>query len=108
MKSLQPGESIPVILVVRQLGSIGNLFLGFGNLKASELLRAESQTHRLVSVGPRRTQGSHHLNSAIHQFPEVQTMALVVSPQIGRRDKSISQTGHKNVEPVTSNGNFEQ
>ena len=29
------------------------------------------QAHRLVAVRPRRTQGGHHFNSAIHEFFEI-------------------------------------
>ena len=54
-----------------------------------ELLRAKSQTHRLVSVGPRQTQGSHHLNSAVHKFLEMETFTLVRSSQVESSGEGI-------------------
>ena len=80
VKSLQPVESIPFNLVMaRQSGNIEN-FVGFGYCLSCSGLK--SQTHRLVSVGPRGTQSSHHLNSAIHKFLEKETLTLVRSSQV--------------------------
>ena len=65
INSGHPGNSTAV-------GQHRKLFLGFGSSEGfwSELFWAESQAHRLAGAGPRRTQGCHHLDSAIHQFKE--------------------------------------
>ena len=39
----------------------------------SELLRVETQAHRLMCVGPRQTKGGHHYNPAIRQRLEIRT-----------------------------------
>ena len=69
----------------------GKVLLRFGQPESfrSELIRFKSQAHRLIGMGPRRTQGGHHFNSAIHKLFEVETSAPVVSHQIESRDKGI-------------------
>ena len=54
-----------------------------------ELISVGTQAHRLIRVGRRRTQGSHHLNSAIHEFFEIETNATVGSSQIEGSDKGV-------------------
>ena len=68
----------------------------------------ETQAHRLTRVGPRWTQGTHHLDSPLHEFSEINTMASVGSSQLEGSDKSVSQTRHKNAEPVTAGGYLEK
>ena len=53
------------------------------------MFRAKSQAQRLVGVSPRRTQGGHHLNSAIDEFIGIETSAPMVSPQIESREKRV-------------------
>ena len=50
-------------------GQRGESFLRLGQPEGSgpELISTEVQAHRLVSVGPRWTAGSHHLNSTVHE-----------------------------------------
>ena len=80
-KGLHPGDSFPVILVVvRQVGNMEICFrLGQPESRRPELIRVETQAHRLIRVGPRQTQGSHHLDSAMHEFFETETNARVGS-----------------------------
>ena len=35
------------------------------------------QAHRLIGVGPRLTQGSHHLKSAIRKFTEIEAWCVL-------------------------------
>ena len=92
-KSLQPGDSKPVSLVViRQVGNVV-IFLWLGEPEGivSELFRSEPQAHRLTTVSSRRTQGSHHVDSPIHEPTGVQTRTTVGSLQVvSRHIKKIS------------------
>ena len=88
MKSLQPGDSITVILlvVVRQVGNKEKCFFRLSQPEGFkfELFCVETQAQRLVGVGPRWTQGGHHLNSAIHKLFEIEIKAPVGFSQVGR------------------------
>ena len=53
------------------------------------MLPVETQAHRLVCMGPRWTQGGHHLNSAIQKFFEIETKSPVGSSQVEGRDEYI-------------------
>ena len=59
----------------------GDMFFRLGQPEGFkfELFWVETQANRLVGVGPRWTQGGHHLNSAIHKFFEIETKAPVGS-----------------------------
>ena len=72
--SLQPGNSNPVILVVGRKGEAWTTFFRLGQPEGSgpELIRTETQ----ICLGPRRTLGSHHLNSATHEFSEIKDQGL--------------------------------
>ena len=73
-----------------------------------ELFKAKSSGHRLVSVGQRQTQGSHHLNSAMHELIEIETVTLVSSSEMKFSDEGIQETRHEDAKPVTSNSNLQQ
>ena len=47
----------------------------------------EVSSRGVVSMGPRRTQGSHHFNRAIHELMKIETVTLVSAWQIERRDE---------------------
>ena len=51
------------------------------------------------------TQGGHHLNSAIHRFSEVETVAMVCALQIETLRHEHPMT-HKKAESVTSDSHF--
>ena len=34
------------------------------------------QTHRLIGVGPHRTQGGDHFNSSVHKFAKKKTLVV--------------------------------
>ena len=109
-KSLQPGDSKPVSLVViRQVGNVV-IFLSLGEPDGivSELFRSEPQAHRLTTVSPRRTQGSHHVDSPIHELTEVETRTTVGSLQVVSRHERIKKISNQNAKSMASNGNFEQ
>ena len=40
-------------------------------------------------MGPRQTQGSYHFNRAIHELMKIETVTLVSSWQIERRDEGL-------------------
>ena len=71
------------------------------------MISTEVHAHRLICVGPRRTLGSHHVNSAIHEFFEIEISTTVGSSKI-EADKCAEQPGHKDAKSVTADGNFEK
>ena len=74
VKSLQPGDSEPVsLVVVRQVGNMvkKHPWLGQKEGLRHDLMRLETQAHRLKGVSPRRAQGSHHFDSSICKLAEV-------------------------------------
>ena len=85
VKSLQPGDSIPVIVVVVPASRQHKILHRLGQ---PERFRSE-----LIQVTPkhipRQTQRGHHLNSAIREFSEIQTRAPMGAPQVESRDKRI-------------------
>ena len=104
VKSLQPGNSIPVILVVeRNVGSMDNVFrLGQPKGGGPELVRTENQ----IRVGPRRTLGNHHLNSAIYEFSEIQKKPWLVFRTLKAVTKASNDPDTKMPSLSLANGNF--
>ena len=88
LKRLQPGDSMPVILVAIRQVSHTKIFLRLGQL----------ESFRSELFCPRWTQGGHHLNSAIREFFGTGTRAPMGSPRIESRDERMKQqTRHKNI-----------
>ena len=110
VKSLQPGDSKPVSLVViRQVGNVVILlWLGEPEGIVSELFRSEPQARRLTTVSSRRTQGSHYVDSPIHELTEVETRTTVGSLQVVSCHERIKKISNQNAKSMASNGNFEQ
>ena len=89
VKSLQPGDSIPVSLaVIRQVGDIIKKWSG-----EPEGFKSE-EAHPLISVSPRGTQGSHRFNSSVLKLAEKKTQAAVGSLQVLSSDEVVQESSN--------------
>ena len=99
VKSLQPGDSLPVSLVViRQVGSMGKFLFRFRESESfrSELFRMKLHGHRLISMTPRGTQSSHHFDSSVHhKLAEKETRAVVGSVQVVSSDEGVEESSNQ-------------
>ena len=56
-------------------------------------------------MSERPTQASHHLNPAVRESMEVETVTLVSSSQIERRNEGIQEARHKDTERIATGPN---
>ena len=69
--------------------------LGESESLRSELFRMKLQAHRLLGVSPRKTEGSHLVNSSVHELEEKETQNVVGSLQVAGSAEGVKESSNQ-------------